>query len=147
MRAPSAHGRRPSRPAPDPRTAKGHPSAGCAASGWVAVTASVGDATLRAAGLGGVVVAHELRGRGLAPFVVNAAMGDAHGRGLRLGLLFCRPDRVSVYRRLGWTPLASAVAVEQPGGTVTMPLPGMAKALHDTARWPSGPVRLHSLPM
>jgi predicted N-acetyltransferase YhbS len=115
--------------------------------GWVAVPVSVGDTTFQAAGLGGVVVAQKLRGRGLARLVVNAAMAQAQELGLRFGLLFCRRERMPVYHRLGWAPLACEVRVEQPDGTITMPLPAMWKPLRDAVRWPSGPVRLLSLPM
>ncbi|MFI0263950.1 GNAT family N-acetyltransferase [Streptomyces sp. NPDC017056] len=62
--------------------------------GWVAVPVYVGGTTLRVAGLGGVIVAPELQGRGLARLVVSAAMAQASVQGLELGLLFCRPDRM-----------------------------------------------------
>lgn len=115
--------------------------------GWVAVPASVGGTGLQVAGLGGVIVSPELRGRGLAKLVVSAAMAHASEQGLDFGLLFCRPDRVPVYAKMGWTPLPVDVEAEQPGGNITMPLPAMWLPLGDTASWPRGPVSLLSPPM
>lgn len=115
--------------------------------GWVAVPVSVAGTTLRVAGLGGVIVAPELQGRGLARLVVSAAMAQASAQGLEFGLLFCRPDRMPVYRKMGWTPLPTDVTVQQPGGNLTMPLPAMWTSLGAAAPWPCGAVRLLSLPM
>ncbi|MGI5426951.1 GNAT family N-acetyltransferase [Streptomyces sp. CA-179760] len=116
--------------------------------GWVTVPVSAGGTTFQAAGLGGVVVTPELRGQGLARLAVNAAMTHATESGLEFGLLFCRQDRAPVYHQLGWTPLTREISVEQPNGTTTMPLSTMWKPLRDRAlSWPSGPVRLLSLPM
>ncbi|WP_346090114.1 GNAT family N-acetyltransferase [Streptomyces erythrogriseus] len=115
--------------------------------GWVAVPVSVAGTTLQVAGLGGVIVAPELQGRGLARLVVSAAMAQASAQGLQFGLLFCRPDRVPVYRKMGWTPLPTDVVVQQPGGNLTMPLPTMWTSLGAAVPWPPGAVRLLSLPM
>lgn len=115
--------------------------------GWVAVPVSVASTTLRVAGLGGVTVAPELQGRGLAGLVVSAAMAQASAQGLEFGLLFCRPDRMPVYRKMGWTPLPTDVTVQQPGGNLTMPLPAMWTSLGTAVPWPPGAVRLLSLPM
>ncbi|GAA0541922.1 GNAT family N-acetyltransferase [Streptomyces antimycoticus] len=115
--------------------------------GWVTVPVSIGDSRFPVAGLGGVVVSPKLRGQGLAQLVVEAAMAHARHDGLRFGLLFCLPDRVPLYRRLGWNPLVHKISIEQPEEIITMPLPGMWKSLYNDARWPQGPVRLLSLPM
>ncbi len=115
--------------------------------GFVVVPVSVGGTRLQVAGLGGVLVAPDQRGRGLAQLVVTTAMEHAREVGLQLGLLFCRPDRLPLYQRMGWSPLEGDVRVEQPTGTVTMPLRSMWTPLHDGARWPSGPVHVLSLPM
>lgn len=115
--------------------------------GWVAVPVWVGGTRLQVAGLGGVIVSPELRERGLAKLVVTATMAHASGLGLELGLLFCRPDRVPVYARMGWMPVPVDIEVEQPAGNLTMPLPAMWLPLGDAASWPQGPVSLLSLPM
>ncbi|MFF5019962.1 GNAT family N-acetyltransferase [Streptomyces sp. NPDC001165] len=115
--------------------------------GLVVVPVAVGDTHIDVAGLGGVIVAPDLRGRGLARLVVAAAMEHAQETGLEFGLLFCRPDRLPLYRRMGWVPLDGDIHVEQPTGSVHMPLRGMWTPLRDGARWPSGPVHVLSLPM
>jgi len=118
--------------------------------GLVPVTVSVDGVRLRVAGLGGVVVAPELRGRGLARLVVGAAV--EYGRGTdagfgEFGLLFCWPELIPLYESLGWRVLDGDMQVEQPGGRVSMPLRSMWTPLAEGAVWPPGPVRLHSLPM
>ncbi|WP_258314652.1 GNAT family N-acetyltransferase, partial [Streptomyces sp. Act143] len=109
-------------------------------------TVAAGREPFPVAGLGGVVVAPDLRGRGLARLVVAAA-AHARGTGAEFGLLFCLPDRVPLYRRLGWRESADGMRVEQPGGVVAHPLRTMWLPLAEGAVWPSGPARLHSLPM
>ncbi|MFF0559734.1 GNAT family N-acetyltransferase [Streptomyces sp. NPDC004266] len=98
-------------------------------------------------GLGGVAVAPDLRGHGLARAVVSAALDHARTLGPRRGLLFCRPPLVPLYERLGWRALERDVRVEQPGGTVIMPLRTMWTPLRDGVTWPPGEVRLLSFPM
>ncbi|MGW1775345.1 GNAT family N-acetyltransferase [Streptomyces sp. NPDC002104] len=107
-----------------------------------------GGAATEVVGVGGVAVAPDVRGRGLARLVLAAALGHARTMGPRHALLFCRPPLVALYERLGWHPLDEDVLVEQPGDRlVTMPLRTMVTPLHDDAAWPPGPVRLLSLPM
>ncbi|GAA2425160.1 GNAT family N-acetyltransferase [Streptomyces macrosporus] len=115
--------------------------------GLVTVPLTVGGVHTEAVGLGGVIVAPELRGRGVARAVVTAAVEHARGLGPRFGLLFCLPDRVPVYERLGWRELAEDVVVEQPDGPVVVPTRRMWTPLRPGAHWPPGPVRLLSLPM
>ncbi|GHE09630.1 GNAT family N-acetyltransferase [Streptomyces alanosinicus] len=108
----------------------------------------IGDAETEVVGVGGVAVAPGMQGQGLARLVVSAALEHARTMGPQHALLFCRPPLVALYQRLGWHPLDEDVRVEQPEGRlVTMPLRTMVTPLHDDARWPSGPVRLRSLPM
>ncbi|MDC0769913.1 GNAT family N-acetyltransferase [Streptomyces sp. HD] len=99
-------------------------------------------------GVGGVAVAPDLRGQGLARLVITAALDHARTMGPQHALLFCRPPLVPLYQHLGWHPLDTDVLVEQPESrVVTMPLRTMVTPLHDNAHWPSGSVRLFSLPM
>ncbi|MFI1202559.1 GNAT family N-acetyltransferase [Streptomyces sp. NPDC020883] len=98
-------------------------------------------------GVGGVAVASGLRGHGLARRVVAAALDHARTMGPDHGLLFCRPPLLARYARLGWREVRAEVRVEQPSGPVVMPLRTMWTPLRDGAGWPSGPVRLRSLPM
>ncbi|WP_329113152.1 GNAT family N-acetyltransferase [Streptomyces sp. NBC_01465] len=115
--------------------------------GLLRLSLSAGGIDTAAVGVGGVAVAPELRGHGLARVVVGAALEHARTMGPPYGILFCRPPLVPLYGRLGWQELDQEVHVEQPQGTVTMPLRTMWTPLHDGAQWPSGEVRLHSFPM
>ncbi|MEU4038542.1 GNAT family N-acetyltransferase [Streptomyces collinus] len=116
--------------------------------GLLRLPVSIGDTKTEVVGVGGVAVAPGMQGQGLARLVVTAALKHARTRGPQHALLFCRSPLVPLYQRLGWHPLDKDVLVEQPEGRlVTMPLRTMVTSLHDDARWPSGPVRLLSLPM
>ncbi|MEU7062079.1 GNAT family N-acetyltransferase [Streptomyces sp. NPDC046197] len=115
--------------------------------GSVQVPISVGSVRLRVAGIGGVIVTPGLRGQGLARRVVTAAMDHARGLGVELGMLFCWPDLIPLYERMGWQALPHDVQVQQPEGPVRMPLRAMWAPLVDGAEWPTGQVRLLSLPM
>ncbi|MCX4909952.1 GNAT family N-acetyltransferase [Streptomyces sp. NBC_00878] len=116
--------------------------------GLVEVPVSVGAVRLQVAGLGAVIVAPGLRGQGLARLVVTAAMDHARGLGIERGLLFCWPDLIPLYERMGWRALPDDdVQVQQPDGPVRMPLRAMWTPLADGAEWPAGQVRLLSLPM
>ncbi|MFF3743366.1 GNAT family N-acetyltransferase [Streptomyces kronopolitis] len=115
--------------------------------GLVTLPVTVGAAETEVVGFGGVAVAPDLRGQGLARLVVNGAREHARTLGPPYGLLFCRPPLLSLYERLGWQALPGEVRVEQPDGPVVMPLRTMWTPLRDGVRWPEGPVRLRSLPM
>ncbi|MFF1381899.1 GNAT family N-acetyltransferase [Streptomyces sp. NPDC058308] len=109
---------------------------------------SVDGTDLEVVGVGGVAVAPDVRGRGLAREVLTTALSHARTLGPHHALLFCRPPLVTLYERLGWQALDEDVQVEQPGGrVVTMPLRTMVTPLREGARWPGGPVRVRSLPM
>ncbi|MFE2325476.1 GNAT family N-acetyltransferase [Streptomyces sp. NPDC059385] len=116
--------------------------------GLLRLPVAIGGTRTEVVGVGGVAVAPDMQGRGLARLVVAAALAHARGMGPRHALLFCRPPLVALYRRLGWHLLEKDVLVEQPEGRlVTMPLRTMTTALHDDARQVCEPVRLFSLPM
>ncbi|MFE0254647.1 GNAT family N-acetyltransferase [Streptomyces sp. NPDC059010] len=116
--------------------------------GLLRLPIAIGNAETEVVGVGGVAVAPDVRGQGLARLVITAALGHARTMGPQHALLFCRPPLVPLYQRLGWHPLDTDVLVEQPESrVVAMPLRTMVTPLHDNARWPSGPVRLLSLPM
>ncbi|MGW5395077.1 GNAT family N-acetyltransferase [Streptomyces sp. NPDC003952] len=116
--------------------------------GLLRLPVAVGAARTEVVGVGGVAVAPDVRGRGLARLVLAGALAHARTMGPRHALLFCRPPLVPLYERLGWHPLDGEVLVEQPGDRlVAMPLRTMVTPLHEDALWPSGPLRLFSLPM
>ncbi|MGW8375181.1 GNAT family N-acetyltransferase [Streptomyces sp. ODS28] len=116
--------------------------------GLLRLPVRVGDTRTEVVGVGGVAVAPDMQGRGLARRVVGAALEHARTMGPRHALLFCRAPLVPLYRRLGWHPLDTDVLVEQPPArVVTMPLHTMITPLHAEARWPAGAVRLLGRPM
>ncbi|MEV7355380.1 GNAT family N-acetyltransferase [Kitasatospora sp. NPDC091276] len=116
--------------------------------GLVPLPLTVGGTDLAAIGVGGVAVAPDRRGAGLARAVVRAALGHARTLGHRHALLFCRPPLATFYRGLGFREVAEEVTVEQPEGRLAvMPLRSMWAPLAEGAGWPEGPVRLRSLPM
>ncbi|MFF0163902.1 GNAT family N-acetyltransferase [Streptomyces sp. NPDC005263] len=116
--------------------------------GLLRLPVAIGDVETEVVGVGGVAVAPDLQGQGLARRVVTAALDHARTMGPQHALLFCRPPLAPLYQRLGWHPLDKEVLVEQPENRlVTMPLRTMVTPLRDNARWPSKPVRLFSLPM
>lgn len=116
--------------------------------GLLPLPLTVGDADVRAVGVGGVAVAPDRRGGGLARAVVGAALDHARTLGPAYALLFCRPPLVGLYGRLGFREVAGEVTVEQPEGRLAvMPLCTMWTPLRDGAGWPAGAVRLRSLPM
>ncbi|MFF0739616.1 GNAT family N-acetyltransferase [Streptomyces sp. NPDC004111] len=115
--------------------------------GLLRIPLSIGDRDTEAVGVGGVAVAPDVRGRGLARRVVGAALEHARTLGPERALLFCRPPLVPLYEKLGWRPVVGEVRVEQPQGPVIMPLRTMWHPLHDGTDWPGGAVRLRSYPM
>ncbi|MEU0250456.1 GNAT family N-acetyltransferase [Streptomyces sp. NPDC006235] len=116
--------------------------------GLLRLPVAIGDVETEVVGVGGVAVAPDMQGQGLARRVVTAALDHARTMGPQHALLFCRPPLVPLYQRLGWHVLDKEVLVEQPENRlVTMPLRTMVTPLRDNARWPSKPVRLFSLPM
>ncbi|MGW2249668.1 GNAT family N-acetyltransferase [Kitasatospora sp. NPDC001660] len=116
--------------------------------GLLPLPLTVGDVDVEAVGVGGVAVAADRRGGGLARAVVGAALDHARTLGPAYALLFCRPPLVGLYERLGFREVPGEVTVEQPGGRLAvMPLHTMWAPLREGADWPEGAVRLWSLPM
>ncbi|MGI5128221.1 GNAT family N-acetyltransferase [Pseudonocardia sp. CA-107938] len=115
--------------------------------GVVRLPVAIGALDTEVVGIGGVAVAPDLRGQGLARAVVAAALDHARTLGPPFGLLFCRPPLVPLYQRLGWRTVDEDVHVEQDGGPVVMPLRTMWTPLREDASWPAGRVRLRSAPM
>ncbi|MFM9373450.1 GNAT family N-acetyltransferase [Streptomyces sp. Da 82-17] len=120
--------------------------------GLLRVPVTIGDDDLELVGVGGVAVAPDVRGRGLARQVVAAALDHARTMGPRHAFLFCRPPLVPLYARLGFRLLDQDVTVEQHEGPVVMPLRTMWQPLHEAAdgtgaAWPAGALRLRSFPM
>ncbi|MFJ5546146.1 GNAT family N-acetyltransferase [Streptomyces sp. NPDC093225] len=115
--------------------------------GLLRLPVSIGEVATETVGVGGVAVAPDLRGRGLARLVIGAALDHARTLGPEHGILFCRAPLVPLYERLGWHALDQDVRVEQPGGPVPMPLRTMWTPLHKGVNRPTGTLRVHSFPM
>ncbi|MEU8922653.1 GNAT family N-acetyltransferase [Kitasatospora sp. NPDC048545] len=116
--------------------------------GLLPLPLTAGGTDLTVMGVGGVCVAPDRRGGGLAHAVVGAALAHARTLGHRRALLFCRPPLAAFYRGLGFREVAGEVTVEQPEGRLAvMPLRTMWAPLSAGTDWPEGPVRLRSLPM
>jgi len=117
-----------------------------ASAGMLEVEVEVDRRRFPVVGLGGVIVNAGHRGHGYAREVVNAAIERAERLGPDFMLLFCHPDRVGLYRKLGFTEIAGSAMVEQPEGRVTMPMVAMWRALRTGAIWPEGSVAVLGLP-
>jgi hypothetical protein len=91
-------------------------------------------------------VTRSQRGRGLMAQVVAPTLAIAERMGPGHAMLFCRPQLVPIYGRLGFEEIDAAVAAEQPTGPVEVPMRAMWRALRPGVTWPSGPVRLLGLP-
>jgi aminoglycoside 2'-N-acetyltransferase I len=108
--------------------------------------ASVGERPVRLGGIGGVATHPDLRGKGYAAQVMEAAarfMADSMG--VDFGLLVCHPRLIPYYSRLGWQVVQGPLMADQPQGKVTMEhivmiLPCVRKA------WPPGAIDLCGLP-
>jgi predicted N-acetyltransferase YhbS len=117
-----------------------------ASAGLTATEAEVAGKRFPVAGLGGVIVNADRRGLGLARRIVEEALIRARAMGPAFVILFCHPDRVGLYERLGFATIAFPVSVEQPHGFETMTQRTMWRALRLDASWPPGPVRVYGLP-
>ena len=117
-----------------------------ARAGILPVPVSVGENHFDVVGFGGVLVAFDRRGQGLARAVMAEATRVARTLGPALGLLWCFENRAGLYSTLGWHRVEHPVRVEQPTGPHTMSQVAMWTPLHPGAALPDGPVDVHSLP-
>ena len=73
--------------------------------------------TKRIGGIGGVMTHPNKQGQGLASRAMGAAAERfAKDLNVSYALLFCRPQLVEFYKRLGWKPFMGEVFVQQPQG-------------------------------
>jgi GNAT superfamily N-acetyltransferase len=112
-----------------------------AAAGVVLAEVRVGAGTrFPVAGIGGVIVTRDARGRGLGRAVIEAALEIARGLPAERAMLFCLPRNMGLYERFGFEPIEAAVRASQASGTVEMALRGMWAPLRTGASWPDGEV-------
>jgi predicted GNAT family N-acyltransferase len=117
-----------------------------AAAGWLVTDVEVADQPIAVVGIGGVIVAAGLRGQGLGRCVIAEAIGRAEQLGPQLAMLFCQPDRVELYERFGFVQLRESVRVQQPAGTVDMPMETMWRPQRPGVSLPPGQVEVPGLP-
>ncbi len=104
------------------------------------------EPSFQVVGLGGLIVTREARGRGHMRVLVDALLAIAAGMGPQRAMLFCRPELVDLYRRVGCREIADSVWVDQPEGRIEMPMRAMWRALCEGVDWPAGRVEVHGLP-
>ena len=101
---------------------------------------------VRIAGVGGVITVPEAQGRGYASQLVQYANRLAREQwSVRVGLLFCLPQTVSYYERLGWRVIEQPVQIDQSTGRIQAPIPVMVHAAEGGA-WLGTPFVLESRP-
>jgi predicted N-acetyltransferase YhbS len=115
--------------------------------GWVASSVqTAGRQVVEVLGLGGVIMHADYRGRGVGAQLVEGAMHRMSASGVGVGMLFCRPERLAFYGRLGWLPITDPVRVGQPGGSIVMPLRTCWTPLAEGSELPGGTLDLRGLP-
>lgn len=87
------------------------------AAGFLRRTVRLDDRDVSVGGVKAVMVLPDRQGEGLGRMAVTAAMTALRREDApAFGLLFCEPDTVGFYARLGWTAFAGEVVVDQQEG-------------------------------
>ena len=76
---------------------------------WVERTITVNGTPHRIAGLSGVVVEEECRGRGYGKLLIQGAVAEVIRRGYERAVLFCGPQRQTFYEQFGWRVLKGEI--------------------------------------
>jgi len=104
------------------------------------------DGALVVGGIGRVVTKPCCRNLGHATATMRFAAEFLRAqRGLSFGILFCVPELIPFYTRLGWSVIPDVVIIRQPLGTVRCPVATMCLGFDDLD-WPAGPLDLGSEP-
>jgi predicted acetyltransferase len=107
---------------------------------------NVAGQAVRVGGIGAVVTAGELHGRGYAQKTLrHAERYMCEELKVEFGLLFCLDRLKPFYERQGWQPVNDAVEFDQPSGKMVSPLNVMVLPCGERA-WPAGVTDLCSLP-
>ncbi|MFC8198725.1 GNAT family N-acetyltransferase [Streptomyces sp. NPDC057298] len=91
-----------------------------ASAGWLLRDMAFDGSPRRTAGLGGVLVHPAHRDQGIARTVISVAVEHARAAGAETVILFCRPDLVPLYTRLGWSQLSVPITFHQPDSARTL---------------------------
>ena len=107
---------------------------------------SVGQRSVRVAGISGIITHPEWRGRKIASAVLNKAVEFIKSKmDVEFALLLCRQEVAPVYVRLGWMLVDGPTTFWQPAGEVTYPKLTMVLECGKKS-WPTGPIDLGGLP-
>jgi GNAT superfamily N-acetyltransferase len=114
-----------------------------AAAGAVLAEVKVGgEAPFPVVGLGGLLVTHTARGRGLARLLCARLLEIAREFDVQRAMLFCMPKLMPLYSEMGFVVIEAPVWVDQPGGRIEMPMAAMWSALGGGVGWPCGRIEL-----
>ena len=114
--------------------------------GLIAHPVNVEGKLVRVGGVGGVVTAGALHGRGYAQEALRYAENYmCEELKVEFGLLFCLDRLMPFYARQGWQLLIDPVEFDQPSGKMVSHLDVMVLPCGDGV-WPGGAVDLCSLP-
>jgi hypothetical protein len=114
--------------------------------GLIDHTVSVAGQPVRVAGVGAVVTAGEMHGRGYAQKTLRyAEKYMCEEWKVEFGLLFCLDRLLPFYARQNWQLLKEPVEFDQPAGKMVSPLNVMVLPCGERA-WPAGATDLQSLP-
>jgi predicted acetyltransferase len=107
---------------------------------------TVGEQQVTVGGIGGVVTVPAAQGKGCASAALQQAtkfMGEELK--VEFGLLFCLARMTPFYQRFGWQEVQEPVFIDQASGKIPSPLEVMVLPCRSET-WPTGPVKLESLP-
>ena len=116
----------------------------CAHVGVVVRRIRCGKTQVAVAGIQNVGVRPSCRGKGLGPWVMQAAMDEAVRRKIPFGLLFCVPELEHYYARLGWVTTHESATMNLSGGA-DEPTPAKNIAMYWSPKGeklPAGPIHL-----
>lgn len=98
--------------------------------GVVDRTISVGDTSVRVAGVQNVLVIPSERGKGHVDKVIKMAMAEAGVRNFDAGLLFCVPELEKVYARAGFIKIPDVEFTRIDENNNVLPIPGKNIAMY-----------------
>ncbi|MDT5123134.1 MAG: hypothetical protein QOC96_2616 [Acidobacteriota bacterium] len=114
--------------------------------GLIDHTVKVAEQPVRIGGIGAVVTAGDLHGRGYAQKTLRyAEKFMCEELKVEFGLLFCLDRLKPFYERQGWQLLREVVEFDQPAGKMVSPLNVMVLPCRKSV-WPAGATDICSLP-
>lgn len=116
--------------------------------GWARRQIEVGKIPLTIGGIGGVLVAPQARGDGLAKHLMSAATDTMKLLGgIDFGYLGCREEVADFYKSCGWYRISADEEYINPLGDATVDSAGSPLFIYSIEKsendWPAGTVKLH----